>query len=104
MTQEELFSEIKNAHPNEGDFTYVERRGEDYEWIHTKAENAESVMFSNNNKLPDVWLYYSGHYPTSNDEKLWSEFFDDLLEEMESMAGGKDRCRWSFDNPYPHGH
>jgi hypothetical protein len=26
--------------------------------------------------------------------------FKDLLEEMESTAGGSDRCRWPLDEPY----
>jgi hypothetical protein len=31
-------------------------------------------------------------------------FFDDLLAELESMAGAADRCRWPVDEPWPHQH
>ncbi|MGH9223012.1 MAG: hypothetical protein ACRD2W_04340 [Acidimicrobiales bacterium] len=50
----------------------------------------------------DAWLYYTGRWP--DDADRFAAFFDELLAEMESMAGGADRCRWPLDEPWPHGH
>jgi hypothetical protein len=54
---------------------------------------------------PDVWIYYSGQWPTEErGSGRRRVFLDDLLEEMESMAGGKDRCRWPLGKPWPQRH
>jgi hypothetical protein len=39
-------------------------------------------------------------WPQSDPDVL-ARHIDDLLAEMESTCGTKDRCRWSLDQPYP---
>ena len=52
---------------------------------------------------PDAWIYFSGRWP--NRPEAFPAFFDDLMEEMEAMAGGSpDRCRWDPADPYFHQH
>lgn len=93
------------APPKAGDVVYIERRSESYAWIRTPLDADMPRDRSGCNTMPDVWIYYSGQWPAeSGDPEQWRAFLDDLLDEMESMAGGKDRCRWPFDDPWPHSH
>jgi hypothetical protein len=105
LTREELFSEILAARPGGNDLVYIERRGEDYGWNRVNLGTDMPAARPNSSTLPDAWIYYSGWWPFENEGiDRWHAFFDDLLAEMESMADGTDRCRWPFDEPWPHGH
>jgi hypothetical protein len=101
VNRAELEKEILAARPDTGDLVYIERRGEDYRWARTSAGG--TVETPEAGGFPDAWMYYSGRWPVDDPEKV-SAFFDDLLAEMDSMAGGADRCRWSPDDPWPHQH
>lgn len=105
MTREELISNIEAARPSGDDVVYVERRGEEYAWKRTPLGAAASADGLGGEARPDVWIYYTGQWPSGDgDSRQWRLFLDDLLDEMESMAGGFDRCRWPLDEPWPHGH
>lgn len=105
MTRKELISGILAARPRGDDVVYIERRSEDYAW---KCAPLDADMLSGRpggEIRPDVWIYYTGQWPAEDGEpSTWRAFLDDLLEEMESMAGGKDRCRWPINEPWPHRH
>ena len=101
MKAPEVFAEIRAARPSPGDVIYIERRGEEYAWRQTLAD--ASVIALDAEKLPDAWICYAGEWPLDDGER-WGSFCDDLLAEMESTAGGPDRCRWSPDDPWPRGH
>ena len=89
------------AHPPEpGNLVYVERCGEEYGW--RRIEPGVDDFGPGTGPPPDAWIYYSGGW--SGDPAGWDAFFEDLLAELESMTGGADRCRWSLDDPWPHGH
>lgn len=103
LTREEFSSALLAAHPGPDDLVYIERRGEDYAWSHTESGADMLTARSGDRAFPDVWMYYTGKWPCEDTER-WSAFFEDLLAEMESMAGGVDRCRWSLDDPWPHLH
>ncbi|MBA3419316.1 MAG: hypothetical protein ACR2KO_10995 [Geodermatophilaceae bacterium] len=98
MDQDQLFSSIADAAPSAEDIVYVERRGTAYSW-HLVVQGAELPPSSAG---ADVWMYFSGNWPQDDPERLRA-FCDDMLAEMESMAGG-DRCRWPLSEPYPLGH
>lgn len=99
MDREQLLSNIRTADPQPGDLIYVERRGDSYAWHLTR--NGEAPASPDE---VDAWIYYSWQRPLG-DEQAAEAMLDDLLAEMESMLGtGADRCRWPFDQPYPHGH
>lgn len=105
MTREELFSAILAARPTGDDVVYVERRGEDYAWSRAPLDANMPSEGTGGEPKPDVWIYYSGQWPAENGEPdRWRAFLDDLLDEMESMAGGMDRCRWPLDEPWPRQH
>jgi hypothetical protein len=93
MTPEQLNMELRAAAPVAGELVYLERRGDEYMWKRGQASSTE---------LPDAWMYYTGEWPIDDDER-WGAFFDDLLAELDSMVTGVDRCRWSPDDPWPHG-
>lgn len=101
LTRDELFAEMLAQRPEVGELVYVERRGGSYAWfrngIGTPIAGPDAAA-----PLPDAWVYYGGQWPTDSDRM--QAFFDDLLAEMEAAAGGEDRCRWSADDPWPHGH
>jgi hypothetical protein len=105
LTRKELISGILAAPPRGDDVVYIERRGEDYAWK-CAALDVDMLSGAPGGEIrPDVWIYYSGQWPAEDGEpSTWRAFLDDLLEEMESMAGGKDRCRWPLDEPWPHRH
>jgi hypothetical protein len=105
LTREELFAEISAAAPEPGDIVYIERRGEDYAWKRTGLGTDMPMPGFRNGSRPDVWIYYAGQWPFGSESPdRCRVFFSDLLDEMESMAGGIDRCRWPFDEPWPHRH
>lgn len=95
MTPEQLGAELRAAAPAPGELVYLERRGDDYHWARGEVETGVR-------DLPDSWMYYTGVWPVTDPDR-WTAFFDDLLAELDSMAGGADRCRWSLDDPWPHG-
>jgi len=100
MDREQVFSSVVAARPGRDDVLYLERRGADYSW---RLLAPQTPMISEaGESLPDVWIYYTGVWPLDDPVRL-REFYDDLLAEMESMAGG-DRCRWELDDPWPHWH
>lgn len=101
MNRAELFGSIVAAGPDQDDIVYIERRGDDYAWRLVPA--GAGFPEPPDGPGPDVWMYYSGAWPLNEPARL-PEFFDDLLAELESMAGGSDRCRWPLDEPWPHGH
>src|SRR2546421_12757651 len=102
MDRDRLFFEIVTSHPAPGDIVYVERRGEEFDYRLTPPGGALSLGGVGDG-FPDVWIYWSGEWP-EDDESKQQAVFDDLLAEMESMAGGANRCRWELDNPRPHSH
>lgn len=95
MDQDELFRSLAQAVPRPDDMVYVERRGTAYSW-HPVVSGAELPQSSLG---ADVWMYFSGNWP-QDDPSRFLAFCDDMLAEMESMAGG-DRCRWPLAEPYP---
>lgn len=99
MDRAELFASLAESPPDPEDVVYVERRGEEYSWelMGTGAESAPSSAGA------DVWMYFSGAWP-QNDPTAMKAFCEDMLDEMESMAGGADRCRWPLDEPWPQMH
>lgn len=88
---------MRGATPEEGDLVYVARTGEDYRCSAPGVDASTPV-----GDPADTWIYYTGRWPPAADP--FEPFFDELLAEMESMAGGADRCRWPLDEPWPHGH
>ena len=95
VTLEQLSDELADAGFTSGDMVYVARCGEEYLWYPVETVPTEPGS-------ADSWIYYSGRWPTTPTD--FPPFFEDLLAEMESMAGGADRCRWSLDDPWPHTH
>lgn len=103
MNKEKLSSDLLAVHPQAGEFVYIERRGDEYDWERT-ASGGYKAAVGPGDTLPDAWIYYSGNWP-ADDLEGWTRFFDDLMDEMEAMAGsGENRCRWDFDDPWPHFH
>lgn len=95
MTPEQLSAELRAAAPAKGDLVYLERRGDDYRWARSLVDPPDD--------LADAWMYFTGEWPVGDDER-WAAFFDDLMAELDSMVNrGPDRCRWSLDDPWPHG-
>ncbi len=102
MTRTELVDALLAAHPEAGDAVYVERRGEDYSWRQCGA--ADGFGSPNpSDAMPDVWIYSTGTWPQGDVQQV-TAYVEDLLAEMESMAGGPDRCRWDANDPWPHLH
>jgi hypothetical protein len=96
-----LLSHIEAAPPAPGTTVYVERRGEAYGFARVGEDDVAPANFEPGAAgTPDAWLYFSGDWPAVPDQL--AAMVDDLLEEMECMAGGGDRCRWSPDDPWPH--
>ena len=96
MTREELSSQLERAGFTTGDMVYVARAGEEYRWYAADQMPADPEPV-------DAWIYYSGRWPVTAED--FPPFFEDMLAEMEAMAGGfPDRCRWSLDEPWPHMH
>jgi len=100
MDRAELFASLAQAPPTPEDIVYVERRATEYSWA-VVTPGAEPPASSAG---ADVWMYFSGAWPPGDDPTRLQAFCEDMLAEMESMAGGDDRCRWPLDQPYPHSH
>jgi hypothetical protein len=98
MNRNELLTSIVAASPGRDDLVYLQRRGDDYEWRLAAVGTPPSMSPS-----PDVWMSFSADWPVDDPERLRA-FFDDVMAELESMAGGPDRCRWPIDEPWPHSH
>jgi len=102
MDRMQLLAAIVDARPGPADVIYVERRGEEYDYRVSGPEE-DLVLGGGGAGFPDVWVYWSGEWPADDPDRQGAVFAD-LLEEMESMAGGSDRCRWPLDEPWPHRH
>lgn len=103
MYRDELVEALLAARPGPGDTVYVDRRESSYGWRLIPA-GAAAVGFGDATEVaPDVWIYYSGSWPADDPARVQA-VVDDLLAEMESMAGGAERCRWPLDHPWPHTH
>jgi hypothetical protein len=98
MDRQRLLSAIVDARPGPADVVYVERRGEDYS-CRVSGPEEDLLLGGGAAEFPDVWIYWTGEWPPDDPDRQQA-IFKDLLEEMESMAGGSDRCRWSLDDPY----
>ncbi|RDH79526.1 hypothetical protein DVS77_04670 [Mycolicibacterium moriokaense] len=81
---------------------YLERRGSSYNWRLVPVGLSDSAAPAAGAE-PDVWMTLSTAWPFDEPDRL-AAFFADLIAELESMAGGADRCRWPLDEPWPHGH
>lgn len=99
MDRAELLATLAQSPPARDDIVYVERRGEQYSWQVMGADQQPPPSSTG----ADVWMYFSGAWP-SDDPTATEAFCVDMLAEMESMAGGEDRCRWPLDQPWPHLH
>lgn len=99
MRREELLDAISADPPTDGEMLYLARRGNAY----TCERIAPGTGMGAGSDDPEVWIYYGGGWPTGDAERS-AAVLDDLLAELESMAGGVDRCRWPLDQPWPHGH
>ena len=102
MDRRRLLAAIAEARPGPADVVYVERRGDEYSCRVTSPEE-DLLLGGVAGEFPDVWIYWSGDWPAEDADRQRA-LFDDLLAEMESMAGGADRCRWSPDDPWPNLH
>ncbi len=98
MTRDELLASIVAACPGRDDLVYLERTGDAYAWRMVAAGEVAAQEAA-----PDVWMSFSAAWPLDDPDRL-HVFFDDLLAELESMAGGANRCRWPIDEPWPHRH
>jgi hypothetical protein len=107
MDRAELFASLAEAAPSLDDILYVERRGTEYSWHqvthHVTRQITPGAESPPSNAGPDVWMYFSGAWPQDDPIRL-QPFCEDMLAEMESMAGGDDRCRWPADQPWPTTH
>lgn len=99
MDRAELFTSLAQAPPSPEDIVYVERRGTEYAWHQVSPGEQPPISSAG----ADVWMYFSGAWPQDDPTKTQA-FCEDMLAEMESMAGGDDRCRWPLDQPWPHLH
>lgn len=97
MDRAGLLTDLADARIAPGEVVYLERRGDDYGW--RRLPDGADLGPPPGDSLPDAWMFYTGSWLADV-----PGFFDDLLAEMESMAGGSDRCRWPLDEPYPHAH
>jgi hypothetical protein len=101
VNRTDLLASIVAAGPGRDDLVYLERRGDAYAWHPVPVTEQHWDLPAEDR--PDVWMYFQGAWPLNDPVRL-RLFFDDLLDELESMAGGADRCRWPLDQPWPHTH
>lgn len=99
VDRQRLLETIIQARPGPADVLYVERRGEEY-GCRVSGPGEDLLLGGGGGEFPDVWVYWSGEWPCDDPDRQ-RLVFADLLEEMESMAGGSDRCRWSSNAPWP---
>lgn len=99
MDRAELFKSLADAAPSAEDIVYVARHGTDYSWHRVSPGEGQPASSA----AADVWMYFSGAWPQDDPVRL-TAFCEDMLAEMESMAGGEDRCRWPLDQPWPLAH
>jgi hypothetical protein len=102
MDRGELLAAIAAAGPGPVDIVYIERRGEVYS-CRVSSPEEDLLLGGVEGEFPDVWIYWSGDWPAHDPERQRA-VFDDLLEEMETMVTGGDRCRWSPADPWPRSH
>ncbi len=102
MTREKLSQALQTARPGPDDVVYLERRGADYGWGRTRSGEPLPLP-TTEDAVPNVWLFYGGHWPVPGSE-AWSRHFEDLMAELESASQQSDRCRWPLDDPWPHSH
>src|SRR5256885_17232562 len=102
MDRQLLLSAIVDAWPGPADVVYVERRGEDY-GCRVSGPEEDLLLGGGAGEFPDVWIYWSGEWPAEGSDRQQA-VFQDLLEEMESMAGGSHPGRWSPRDPRPPRH
>jgi hypothetical protein len=102
VTRDELYDDMVATRPERGELIYVERRGGEYAWARVDLDGAPTETPST---IGDVWMFYAVQWRL-DDPDSWRPFFDDLMDEMESMVTGKevDRCRWPVDDLWPHQH
>lgn len=100
MTRDELSAELRASQPQPDEVIYIERRGTAFAWASTGGDTHAHALNSGTVGLPDAWIYYSGPWPLE-DWARWQAFFDDLIDEMDSMAPGGDRLRWPLGDPWP---
>ncbi len=103
MNRDQLFTAIVAACPDRDDIVYLERRGDDYDWQLVRVGDPAVGPSISTSTGPDVWMSFSARWPVDDPGRLRA-FFDDVMAELESMAGGLDRCRWPIDEPWPHTH
>ncbi len=101
MNRDELLTSIAAIRPGRDDTVYLQRRGSEYDWQLVPA--GANAGWPSSDASPDVWMSFSAAWPL-DDPELLGAFFDDVIAELESMAGGADRCRWPIDRPWPHFH
>jgi hypothetical protein len=101
VNRDELCTSIEAARPGRDDVVYLERCGNEYDWrlVPVGASDASPSPDAS----PDVWMSLSAAWPVDDPDRMRA-FFDDVIAELESMAGGMDRCRWPIDEPWPHFH
>lgn len=102
MDSNEILTSVVAARPGPDDTVYLQRRGQAYAWELIRPGEFVSPPLGGPD-APEVWLYRTGSWPVDDPDRLRA-FFADLLAELESMAGGADRCRWPLDEPWPHTH
>jgi hypothetical protein len=98
---DELYASIEANRPGRDDVVYLQRRGDEYDWRIVPLGSAITPI-TEAGAEPDAWMSFSASWPS--DPQRLRAFFDDLLDELESMVSGADRCRWPVDEPLPHVH
>jgi hypothetical protein len=93
MDRDALIAELAALTSAPGEVLYVRRRGVEYGY-RLVPEGGDMLP----DGAPEVWLFYQGRW--ANDGAARRAQVEDLLAEMESMAGGPDRCRWPLEAPY----
>lgn len=104
MDRDELFTSLVAARPGQDDTVYLERRGERYAWKLIPPGESAMPQLDQDGGSPDVWMFLTNAKWPLDDPVRLRAFYADLMDELESMAGGADRCRWPLDEPWPHTH
>ncbi|MGI9018112.1 MAG: hypothetical protein ACR2HR_13575 [Euzebya sp.] len=102
MDRDTLITRLSTVALQPDQVLYLERRGEEYAFSVVGSEAA--LRPGDGTEAPlDSWIYYSGAWSTEDQDRFVA-LVDDLIDEMDSMSGGSDRCRWPLDQPYPQQH